>query len=437
MRHLLLIIWAMSVASCGVAYRSPSVSAGPNVQIVTMTADAIRTANLTPYQPRVLPPAFSASASSGGDMRGPGALPEPAASPLPDRTVMNRPPQGADPGPYIIGIGDVLELRTPTAGNSLSATAEGDMQAHRYSIQNDGAVAIPRLGRVLLGGRSMEEAETILFQSLVQNEIDPTFSLDIVAFNARKVTIGGAVATPTVVPLTLTPLYLNEALARAGGADIGDQDGAVLRLYRGGRLYDLPFAAYLSDPDLQRLRLTDGDSIYVDRTHDPDQAASYFEQQIILAQTRQQARDAALRELATQVALRRDALAEQRANFAARSDLGAVPRDHVYLFGEVGVQARYPLPFGQQASLADALFDAGSGVPLETGDISQIYVLRTGDGQTIAWHLDARNAANLTLATQFELRPNDIVFIGEQPVTRWGRVVEQLTPSLITAAAGR
>jgi polysaccharide export outer membrane protein len=50
-----------------------------------------------------------------------------------------------------------------------------------------------------------------------------------------------------------------------------------------------------------------------------------------------------------------------------------------------------------------------------------------------AWHLDARNAANFVLATQFELRPNDIIFIEEQPITRWNRAFQQFFPTVFTA----
>ncbi|WP_417723219.1 hypothetical protein [Salipiger sp.] len=39
------------------------------------------------------------------------------------------------------------------------------------------------------------------------------------------------------------------------------------------------------------------------------------------------------------------------------------------------------------------------------------------------------------LATRLELRPNDVIFVAEQPVTRWGRVIQQITPSLITTTA--
>jgi polysaccharide export outer membrane protein len=30
-----------------------------------------------------------------------------------------------------------------------------------------------------------------------------------------------------------------------------------------------------------------------------------------------------------------------------------------------------------------------------------------------------------------ELRPGDVIFVAEQPVTRWNRVIDQITPSVI------
>ena len=124
------------------------------------------------------------------------------------------------------------------------------------------------------------------------------------------------------------------------------------------------------------------------------------------------------------------------ANYETRLDLGAVKQDYVYLTGEVEKQSRYVLPFEQRATLADALYSQSDGPTRATADISQVYVLRASSdprefGAVTAWHLDARNAANFTLAAKFELRPDDIVFIAENPVTRWGRTVNQIVPSLI------
>ncbi|KIN60110.1 Polysaccharide export protein [Sulfitobacter noctilucae] len=51
-----------------------------------------------------------------------------------------------------------------------------------------------------------------------------------------------------------------------------------------------------------------------------------------------------------------------------------------------------------------------------------------------AWHLNARNATNMTLATRFMMQPNDVVFIAEQLITRWNRALRQIFPSLIGLA---
>jgi polysaccharide biosynthesis/export protein len=284
---------------------------------------------------------------------------------------------------------------------------------------------------------TLEEAEAQLFQRLVENQIDPTFSLEIAEFNSKKVSIGGAVGQPAVAPITLTPLYLDAALAAAGGITVEDQDYASVRLYRNGTLYQIPLRELYSNTGLRRIQLIDGDSVFVDTEYELDLAQSYFEQQIRIAEFGQEARIAALNELEAEVSIRRGALNEERENYQTRLDLDSVERDYVYLTGEVDAQSRYPLPFGKTASLADALYSNG-GIPTQTGNVKEIYVLRGSPdprdfAAVTAWRLDGRDATNFLLATRFELRPNDIVFVAEQPVTRWGRVITQITPSLITS----
>ena len=56
-------------------------------------------------------------------------------------------------------------------------------------------------------------------------------------------------------------------------------------------------------------------------------------------------------------------------------------------------------------------------------------------GAITAYHLNARNAADMILATRFQLRPNDVIFIKEQPITQWNRALQQLFPTLINTAA--
>ncbi|WP_411890132.1 SLBB domain-containing protein [Yoonia sp. SDW83-1] len=436
------VVAAASLNACGVAYISPQVSTQTeNVRVIPVTSETVLAANRSNYVPRQIPDAFFRNAGDGSGLRGPGAAPPPSLSEQRRPAALStRIPPEQTPGPYRIGVGDVVLLATKTSGGTveeLSGLLAAQNSRQGYTVQDDGAIALPDVGRVFLGGLTLEEADAQLFQSLVESQIDPTFSLEIAEFNSKRVSVGGAVANPTVVPITLTPLRLDEAITRAGGIATADADFASIRIYRAGNLYQIPLVRYLSEPDLQKILLVAGDSVFVDTAFELDKARAYFEEQIALAEFRQQGRVQALAELTAEVELRRATLIEGRSNFQERIALDAVDRDYVYLTGEVARPGRFALPFGRQATLADALY-ADGGFSSETGNPAQIYILRGSEaefGAVTAWHLDARNVTNLVLATKFELTPNDIIFVAEQPVTRWNRVVQQLVPSLLTSGA--
>lgn len=445
MKKLIMLVALTAVAGCGAVYRTssvvPGVGDGTNVRVVPLTAETVVQANRAPFEPKTLPAVFSMTAGGGSGLRGAGALPEPTfdLESRPGALALRAPP-AANPGAYEIGVGDVVLLSTPSTGSTveqLSGLLAAQNARQGYTVQDDGSINIPNVGRVRIAGLTIEDAEAALFQKLVENQFDPTFSLEIAEFNSRKVSIGGAVGTPGVVPVSLTPLYLGDALAAAGGVSVEDQDFASVRIYRDGTLYQIPLTTLYERPDLLRTRLIDGDAVFVDTEYELGQAQSYFEQQITLVGARQQARAAALNELQLEVDLRRSELNEARTNYQSRIDLGADNRDYVYLTGEVGKQSRFALPYDRKANLADAMFSEASGVTVETGDVSQIYVLRASSdprefGAVTAWHLDTRNAANYALSTRFELRPDDIVFIAQQPITKWNRAVAQVVPSLIS-----
>ncbi|KUJ73278.1 sugar transporter [Ruegeria marisrubri] len=408
-----------------------------------LTVETVMAANRSSYTPKQLPEAFFASA---GMPRGPKLTQtaiEPAFLPetRPGRLETRVPP---DPGraPYRIGIEDKLLLATPSAATSveqLTGLLAAENRRQGYTVQDDGAISIPDVGRVVVAGKTLEEAENAVFNKLVEAGINPAFSLEIAEFNSQRVTIGGAVRNATVVPLTLTPLRLNQAINAAGGFDLADRDYASIRIYRDGTLYQIPVAEYSRKGELQNVTLKDGDSVFVDTDFELDKASEFFAQQIQLTSVRQAARKNALDELEMEVELRRSELDEQRENFNERLAFDAVDRDYVYLIGEVFKQARYPLPFERKATLADALYSESSGFNSRTGNPRQIYVLRGSENPrefsgVTAWNLDATNAANFILATRMELRPNDVIFIAEQPITKWNRVLTQLAPNLVSSS---
>ncbi|MCF2869454.1 polysaccharide biosynthesis/export family protein [Octadecabacter sp. G9-8] len=382
------------------------------------------------YVPRQLPAAFDATAGLG--LRGLGALPEaPVQAELRPSPLQLRVPPSMVRGPYEIGIGDVLVLATPAGRSSveeLIGLLASQNRRQGYTEQEDGSITLPDVGRVQVGGSTFSAAEDAIFSKLIESQIAPTFSVEISEFNSQRVLIGGAVRNPTVIPISLRSVYLNEALAAVSGVETTDTEFASVRIYRDGELYQIPLNEFNNSSQLQRLELLNGDSVYVDTEFRLDRAEAYFEQQIRVAELRRSARTDVLAELSAEIAIRRNELAEERRNFRVRLEIEAVERDYVYITGEVGEQIRFGMPFERQSTLADALY-----VAVSTGDPSQIYVLRdtSNTGQMTAWYLDGSNMVNVVLATRIELRPNDIVFVAEQPVTRWNCVVQQMVPSLI------
>ena len=432
-----LLAAAVVLQGCGIAYVSPRVVPIDDTVIVhQLTNDTLEIANQTRYVPRSIPAAFSQTVSNR-QLTEP-RLPTLGAAPQPTQAAARIPPN-VDPGPYVIGVGDVVQLGTKFPGGGadhLTGLLAAQSNRQGYTVQDDGTISVPDVGHVSLAGSTLEQAEAQLFQSFVAAGIDPTFNLEIAEFNAARVVLGGAVATPVVIPITLTPLYLNEALTRAGGTGDANPNYTSIRMYRDEALYQIPLTQYLADPSLQKLRLLPGDSIYVDVSYSLDDAQAFFEKQIAMTQLRHQSRTHALSALASEIDLQRAALSERRSTFQDRLSLDAVARDYVYLTGEVSVPGRFTLPFEQHATLADALFAEG-GFANMTANPSQIYVLRGDESGTVTvWQLDGSNVANMVLATRMVMQPNDIIFVAEQPVTRWHRVVQQIVPSLITSGAG-
>lgn len=436
----------LGLSACGAAYISSDVSefgGEDGVQVIDLSPAVVAHANRSAYQPQALPAAFSRIAGGGSGARGAARLPDPVFNEQTRPGALElRVPPPANPGSYRIGVGDVLLLATPRGESTveeLAGLVAAQNQRQGYTVQDDGDIAIPDVGRINVGDMTLSEAEDAIFERLIAARIDPTFSLEVAEFNSQRVSVGGAVRNPGVVPVGMTPVYLDEVLASAGGLSTSEDEFSVIRIYRNGSLYQIPTADLYSDQGLQRIRLVDGDSLFVDTAYDFEQASAYFEEIIARAQYTQSARANAIAELQTEVSIRRGALEESRQNFRDRLEFGAEGGEYVYIAGEVGQPGRFELPFENTAVLADALFDAG-GWSESTGNPSQIYLMRALESSAYlsavtAYRLDGSNAANLVLATRLELRPGDVIFVAEQPVTRWNRVIDQITPSIINLGA--
>ncbi|MEM0922701.1 MAG: polysaccharide biosynthesis/export family protein [Pseudomonadota bacterium] len=451
------------LAGCGVVYTAPGVNDGAvfgsasdtqyDVQVVSLSPESVIAANLEPYVPPRLPLAFQpGAAAQAAKSVAPvslAPLPAPSAksSPRPNFIAERFPPL-SDPQPYRIGIGDVVLFSINTAATleDLPDLISAQSKRQGFIVQDDGAVAVPDAGRVRIAGLTLQDAEAEIFQALITAGIDPQFTLEIAEFNSQRVSVGGEVRSPALVPIALKPLLLHEAIQLAGGVAAIDPMVARVQLIRGGQVYMVGLERFQTDPAARRIVLQDGDSVFVGSEFREEAAQRAFQEQLQLRGQQIQTQQFLLQreQLAAQISQQRaqaaeSRLAAEREVFKDRLELGAVERAYAYVTGEVRQTKRVPLPFERTASLADALFD-DVVLQIQFADYEEIYVLRPATspaeaGGITAYNLDASNAVNLALAAQFELRPNDVIFIAEQPITSWNRVISQALPNILLSAA--
>jgi polysaccharide export outer membrane protein len=450
----------LALGGCGVIYTAPGVHDGTpfgtaygtalDVKVMPLTHESAAAANLETYVPARLPLAFQPGATAvltGSAVRTPQLPVLPAGTarptPRPDLQADEFPPL-RDPEPYRIGVADVLLLavNSSAALDDLPGLISAQSKRQGYIVQDDGAIAIPDAGRIRVANMTMQDAEAEIFRALAAAGIDPSFSLEIAEFNSQRVAVGGMVNAPVLVPLTLKPLYLHEAIELAGGIAADDPETTQVQLFRDVNTYRIGLDRFTTDPAARRIVLRDGDSIHVGSAYREAEAQLYFSEQLQLRQLQVQGTQFQLQ--IEQIRAQSEATAQERLSaerqlFKDRLELGAVERHYAYRAGEVRKPGRVELPFERSMSLADALFDEG-GININFGDYGEIYVLRADtdpqrNGSLTAYHLNAENAVNLTVSTRFELRPNDIVFVAEQAVTSWNRTLSQILPQIFITAA--
>ena len=78
-------------------------------------------------------------------------------------------------------------------------------------------------------------------------------------------------------------------------------------------------------------------------------------------------------------------------------------------------------------SLADVLFTSNGVFAASAARRSEVYLLR-GSEPVRAYHLDAQSPARLMVADALELRPNDILYVAEQPIISFNRTLATIVP---------
>jgi polysaccharide biosynthesis/export protein len=138
-------------------------------------------------------------------------------------------------------------------------------------ISEAGAVSLPMVGKLQLGGLTIPQAEALLESKLKDGNFiqKPQVTMAVINFRSQQVSILGNVGKPGRYPLEVKGMRLTDLLANAGGVTSAGSDSLIhTRRDSNGKVVtkeiDLP-SIYLNNDQSQDLVLQGGDSIYIHR----------------------------------------------------------------------------------------------------------------------------------------------------------------------------
>ena len=154
---------------------------------------------------------------------------------------------------------------SPTAGTDVGAGAI-PAGAHGTAlppqpVEADGSIAIPFAGRVHVGGLTPLAAGERIVAALAGRATTPQAVVSLVGASLDTATVGGDVARPALVPLTLRGERILDALAAAGGSRY-EPFNCDVQLTRHGRIARISLQRIVDDPS-ENLVLEPGDSLFV------------------------------------------------------------------------------------------------------------------------------------------------------------------------------
>lgn len=281
---------------------------------------------------------------------------------------------------YTIGPGDVVGVIVydhpellPNAGAVISQQADptGVSVAPGFIVDSSGEIAFPYVGRVRVAGLTEAEAGDLISKLIVTQVREPEVTVRIQSFRSRRAYIEGEVRVPGSQIFTDVPMTLTEAINRAGGITASGNRAAVT-LVRDGKSIDINLTRLReAGRDGNDIPLQNGDTISVGHREDAK----------------------------------------------------------VYVMGEILRPSALTMRTNGRLNLNEALGEAGGPV-LTTSSPGQIFVIRQGaTGLPAIFHLDAKNPAALVLARQFNLEPQDVVYIDPVPLVKWNRVISLILPA--------
>ena len=254
-------------------------------------------------------------------------------------------------------------------------------------VGQDGFVVLEGIGKVDVANKTVDQVSQEIKSALANTSAAGTdFQIEVVEFASQRalISIPGAVgeqrgtqtttginvgnASGAIVPITNIPITLEEALTERG-VTLDGQYITRIALQRAGRKYSFTLRDLLETTSA-RVYLQGGDRVTVERL-------GYKSNKVFV--------------------------------------LGGVTPTIVNIDPEI------------RQTLADILFTSDGVLSAPGANRSEVYLLR-GTDPVVAYHLDAQSPTRLIVADAMELRPNDILYVAEQPIVSFNRTLATITP---------
>jgi len=236
-------------------------------------------------------------------------------------------------------------------------------------IDNEGYLVFENVGKVKAAGLTLNELKNE-FENLMQPVPDSqnAFQIQITKFVSQKAFLLPHGKPGVLIPITDTPTKLSEVLTQ-NGLSINPNSITQISLKRDGQMYGF---------SLDDLLEQGGPDIYIQpEDHISAQVLPYKE-------------------------------------------------NKVFILGGVSPQI-FKINPANRETLADVLFTSGGPLSASSAKRSEVYLLR-GSNPVVAYHLDAQSPTRLIVADAMELRPNDILYVAEQPIMSFNRTLATIVP---------
>lgn len=278
------------------------------------------------------------------------------------------------PENYRIGANDALFI---TVWDHPELTIPGGQQqpssANARVVRDDGTLFYPFIGSVHVAGKTLEELREIIATRLARYIEQPQVDVNVLEYNSQKIYFSGAFENADVIPVNAQRLTLLQAIGRAG-IDTQRADLSNLLLIRDDQTYRLDYDRLTSSSSrIGDIYLKPGDKVH----------------------------------------------------------MGLNDARKVFVMGEVGRQGSLAYRTSRM-TLSEVLATVGGPSPT-TSSGKEVYVIRGIENldreKAIVFQLNAQSPSAFILANQFEMQPQDVVFVGAAGITRWNRFISQLFPT--------